>query len=274
MPTLQLQFQGESQIAASDPEAQQAFGLLHPAASDSAIFVIRAEISSLQGDCLPLTPQQGIVTVEDDLAILPHAFHDLQLRPEDALLGAKMLNVHGADVDDHRHIRPCNGAEIRDFPEMVHAHFYHRHFGAVCHTQDGHGHTDVIVEVGRGLAHPEATGKDGSDHFLGSTLTDGAGNADHLHAQALPLLTGDIAQGPASIRHHNGRIIAIAMLAKHRSRALFQSHGNKVMTVPGRLQCDEKLTGLDFSGIVAGTQEGDLRIFRINLATAPCGSLG
>jgi hypothetical protein len=46
------------------------------------------------------------------------------------------------------------------------------------------------------------------------------------------------------------------------------------MTVPGRLQCNEELAGFDFSGIVAGTQEGDLCVFRIDLAAAPCGRLG
>ncbi len=50
-------------------------------------------------------PEELIIAVQDDTAVFLHSFQNFQLGLQDALHGAKMLNVHGADVGDDSHVR-------------------------------------------------------------------------------------------------------------------------------------------------------------------------
>ena len=181
--------------------------------------------------------------------------------------------MHGADVHHHRQLRTGNLRQVGNLPEMVHTHLHHRHLGILRHGKDGHGHTDVVVVVGGGLGYPVGAFQHRRHHLLGGAFSHGAGDAHHLHAQAQPLLLCDFAQSQPHIRHHNGRIVPIAVGAQHRRRTFFQGCGDKVVSVPDTLQGQEQLPRLNLPAVIVGTQKGDLFIFFLHAAAAPKGCL-
>ena len=185
-----------------------------------------------------------------------------------------MLNVHGADVDDHTNIGPGNIGQVCNFPEMIHAHFQHSYFDISIHSQHSHGHTNVIIVIHRSLAYPVFPAQHSTDHFLGGAFAHRSGDTHHLCAQTLPLTGSDQTQSNSGILHNDGRIISLPAAAQHRCCALFQCRRDKVMSIPGALQCHKQLSGLNVPGVVGRTQEGNVRILGIDLSTAPlCGLL-
>ena len=164
-----------------------------------------------------------------------------------------MLNMHGADIDDHRHIRPGDGGQIRDLPEMVHTHFQHSDLCILRHGQDRHRHADIVIVIDRGLAGAVGGLQHRRDHFLGGALAHGAGDAHYLHTDPVPLATGDLPQCDSGILYDNRRIIAVTVGAQHRSRTFFQCGRDKIMSVPLALQSNKQLLRLQLAGIVIGT---------------------
>ena len=271
MLALHRQLDGQLLSSRPDPEGGGAGADDRVHAPDGAVFA-KPEIGHGM-----LAAEGGgqvlVIAVEQHRGIFRHALQNFQLGLQDALLGAQMLDVHGADVDDHRQIGFPDLRQVGHLPEMVHAHLQHGDLGILRHRQNAHGHTDVVVVVGGGLGGPEAGFQHRGDHLLGGGFAHGAGDAHHLHTDPAALAVCDLAQGDAHIVDHNGGVIPIAMLAQHRRRALFQGLGHEVVSVPGTLQGQEELSFLQFAGVVAGSQEGDLRVFGVNGAAAPVGGL-
>ena len=156
---------------------------------------------------------------------------------------------------------------------MVHAHFQHRHLGILRHVQNRHGHTDVVVVIGRGLADPEGACQHRGDHLFCGALANRAGNRHHLGADALQCLPGDVTQGRAGVLHVNGRIVPNLPAAQHRSCALLHSRGDEIMSIPGALKGKEQLTGLQGPGVVSRALKGQIRIFFFHRSAAPFGSV-
>ena len=181
--------------------------------------------------------------------------------------------MHHAHIDDHSHIRPRDVGQIGNLAEMAHTHFQHSHFRIFGHSQNGHGHAQIIVEIGRCLADDKVTVQHRGDHFLGGAFAHRAGDTHHLHADALPLGCGNTAQSDPGIVHDNGRIAFVAMLAQRRGRSLLERSGKKIMAVPDTLQRYKQLPRHQGAGIIGGAQEQNLFKLRIYPATAPIGSL-
>ena len=254
------------------PEAQGLLLLVGVKALDIAALG-QTEIGNPLGRLLIQIPQQRVVSVEQQHPPGVHALGDFQLGLADALLGAQKLNVAGSDVHDHRHIRMGNPGQVGNLPEMVHSHFQHRHLRIQRHFQNGHGHSDVVVVIGRGLGHPIGAGQHRRRHFLGGALAHGAGDGHHLGADALQLLPGDVPQGLPGVFHIDGRVVPHLPAAQHRRSPLVHGRRDKVMPVPGALEHHKQLPRLNGPGIVSGTQESHVRILFFHSAAAPFGGL-
>ena len=152
---------------------------------------------------------------------------------------------------------------------MVHAHFHHGHLGILRHSQNCHGHTDVVIVIGRGLGRAEGGLHHLGNHFLGGAFAHRAGNAHHLHTDAHPLTPGNLPQGQAGIGHIDGRIVPHHPGAQHRSGTVGHGIVNELVAVSDPLKGDEQLPRLEPPGIVGGTQEFHIGVFLFHCATAP-----
>ena len=87
---------------AADDKAHAVFKLLNVRGEHVAGVIFDAEVVFFVAAVRTDVPQQGLVTVEDADAVFRHAAEDLELGLQDALAGAQVLDVHGADVGDLR----------------------------------------------------------------------------------------------------------------------------------------------------------------------------
>ena len=253
MQPIQRHFHADGGAAGLRTDAEESVVFRYEPRTHRAIRVVLTEIDQLGLSQVPLGQQQIVITVQDQRSVLPHPHQDLHFRLQDTLPGTQMLNVHRTDVHDHRHIRLGNGCQVSDLTEMVHAHFQHRHFRILRHCQDRHRHADIVILIHRRLLHTVSAFQHAGDHFLGGALAYGAGHTHHFHSDALALLPGNITQGSAGILYNDSGYIAALALAQHGRRALFHSHGDKVMPIPFGLQRDKQLPRFDLPGIHVGT---------------------
>ena len=115
---------------------------------------------------------------------------------------------------------------------MIHAHFQDCDLRILRHGKNRHRHTNIVIVIGRGLFHFISGTQNRGNHLLGRALAHRAGHTDYLHADPIPLTTGDIAQRDAGIRNHDSRIVFVAMGAQHSSRTFFHRIRNKHMAIP------------------------------------------
>ena len=173
-----------------------------------------------------------------------HALHDLHFRLPNSLLRAQKFNVGGADVDDNGHVRSCDLGQVGNFAEMVHAHFQHRDLGILRHGKHRHGHSDVVIVVGRGLTGDESLFQHGSDHFLRGALAHGAGDRHHLCADAFQFFPGDSPQSNAGVVHIDRGVVPHLAAAQSRRSAPVHSLFDEVVAVPRALKRDKQLPRL------------------------------
>ena len=233
---------------------------LHPEAQIVAVLidVKRPDGTAFGGTevCNPLLrlfvqiAQEEIVAVEQKHPVRGHALHNLHFRLPDSLLSTQELDVCSADVDDHRHVRSCDLGQVGNFAEMVHAHFQHRDLGILRHGKHRHGHPDVVIVVGRGLAGDESLLQHGGDHFLRCTLANGAGDRHHLCADAFQFLPGDSPQSDAGVVHIDRGVVPHLAAAQSRRSASVHSLFDEVVAVPGALKRDKQLPRLHDPGVV------------------------
>ena len=233
---------------------------LHPEAQIVAVLidVKRPDGTAFGGTevCNPLLrllvqiAQEKIVAVQQKHPVRGHALHDLHLRLPDPLLGTQKLNMGGADVDDHGHVRSCDLGQVGNFAEMVHAHFQHRDLGIFRHGKHRHGHSDVVIVVGRGLAGDKGLLQHGGDHFLRCTLANGAGDRHHLCADAFQFLPGNSPQSDAGVVHIDRGVVPHPAAAQSRSSPPVHGLLDEVVAVPCALERDEQLPRLHDPGVV------------------------
>ena len=255
-----------------DSKADTGFAILHILNPDSAAFVA-TEVLQLLDRSLGEVPEHHIVAVEDQQTVFCHAFQNFQLGLADTLNGAQMLNVHGADVHDDGNIGGANGRQVSHFPKMVHTHFQHGHFRILGHGQDGHGHADVVVVIDGGLVDLVGTCQHRGHPFLGGALAHGTGDGNYLAANALALLAGNVTQSDPGIIHNDGGEIAHLPAAQGCRGTLLHSVGDEIMAIPGTLEHNEQLTGLDQTGIIVGTEKFNIFVLRVDPAAAPSSRL-
>ena len=192
MAALQIHNYREAVLPVGHPEPQPIQSIDDLPAPDLAALV-RAKVHNALPGCLAELPQHAVISVEQQGAVLRHALHNFHLGLTDPRLTAQKFNMGRADVHDHGNIRPADGGKIGHLPKMVHAHFQNGHLRILRHGQNRHGHTDVIIVVHRSFRSAVGFFQHRRDHLLRGALAHGAGDADDLHADALPLLPGDIA---------------------------------------------------------------------------------
>ena len=235
--------------------------------------VIGAEIENGLSGLLLQASQHGIVAIEHNPGIGCHALQDFHFGSADALLRAKMLHVHGADVENYRQIRAGNSGQIRHLPEVVHAHLHHCHLGVLRHSQNSHGHTDVIVVVGGGFGGAEGGFQHLRNHLFGGAFAHRAGNAHHLHSNAHPLPAGNFAQRQAGIGHIHGGVVPHHAGTQHGGSTARHGIGNKFVAVPRPLQRHKELAGLDVPGVVGCPVKHHVCVFFFHRTAAPFGGL-
>ena len=233
---------------------------LHPEAQIVAVLidVKRPDGTAFGGTevCNPLLrllvqiPQEKIVAVEQEHPVRGHALHDLHFRLPNSLLRAQKFNVGGADVDDNGHVRSCDLGQVGNFAEMVHAHFQHRDLGILRHGKHRHGHSDVVIVVGRGLTGDESLFQHGSDHFLRGALAHGAGDRHHLCADAFQFFPGDSPQSNAGVVHIDRGVVPHLAAAQSRRSAPVHSLFDEVVAVPRALKRDKQLPRLHDPGVI------------------------
>ena len=207
-------------------------------------------------------PQQGLVAVENGGPAGRQTLQDLQLGLADALPGAQVFDVHGADVGDDGHLGPGDPGEPGELSGVVHAHLHHGGLRPPGDAQHRQGDADVVVVVALGLDGVIDAAAGGGGHLLCGGLAHTAGQADEAGAlQAAPPAGGQVHQAPETVRHHNHRHAGKLPLPQHRRGALFQGRGDEVVTVPLRPQGDEELPRRQPPGVVAGALEGDVLVF-------------
>ena len=260
---------------ARDAEIHAAVGLHDVGGDDVAGGILDAEIDGLFAQLLALVPQQRLIAVEDGFAPRHEALQDLHLRAEDALPGAQMLDVHGADVVDQRHIGPGDGREVRHFAEMVHAHFHDCHLAVGLDGKDAQGQANIVVVVALCAAGAVGRSQNVGDHFLGGGLSHTAGDADDTAAVACAVAPGQCAEGLQGIVDEYRRHAGAHLLVGHDGAgALLQGLTDENMAVEAlALQRDEQLAGLDRPGIRADAGDLNVGVFRGDGAVAPLGHL-
>ena len=263
----------EIDISGMDVKSQMFLSLDKAAAPHLALRIFHTKVDRRPSAAFPPVPQQRLVAIQNQMSLRPQALQDLHLGFQDSFPGAQILNVHGADVGDDRNVRLGNGGQVGHFPKVVHAHLQHRHLHVRLHGQNRHGHTDVVVVIDGRFSHLVFPGQHGGHHLLGGAFAHGAGDAYHRNAQSFPFLPGNLTQGLAGIRHHNGRIISVTVTAQHRRRAFIQRHGNEFMAVPLSAEGQKQLAGSQLSGVVVCSQECNVFIFGIDATATPLGSL-
>ena len=132
MCTFQRQFHGETIAAGRYLEFQAAGIFLHIPAANRAI-VSATEIGNALCGLLGQVCQHDVIAIQQQLTLRLHAFQNFQLCLTNAGDRAKEFNMHGADIDDDRHIGLRNGRKISHFAEMIHTHFQNRHFRILRH---------------------------------------------------------------------------------------------------------------------------------------------
>ena len=242
---------------AADDKAHAVFKLLNVRGEHVAGVIFDAEVVFFVAAVRTDVPQQGLVTVEDADAVFRHAAEDLELGLQDALAGAQVLDVHGADVGDDGDIRPRDGGQVGHLAEVVHAHFEHGDLGVVRHVENGHGKAEVIVVVALGAGGMEAAREQAGRHFLGRRLADAAGDADDGDAGVLTVGCRQIAVGADGVGDEDGGDRRFHGSCDQRGlRAEARGHGDKVMAVGLlALDGDKEVAGPDSAGV--GLDAGD-----------------
>ena len=209
-------------------------------------------------------PKKRLVAVEHADSIFRHTPENFELGLQDALTGAKMFDMHGADVGDNSDIGLCDRSQAGHFSEVVHAQLQNSRFSIVRHIEDGHGQTDVVVVVALGASGAVGTLQHTGGHFLGRRFADAAGNADDGHTHPFAAGCGKIAVGLDGIGYKNGRDGRLdRSLHKRGTCAKTGRHADKVMAVGLlTLDGDEEVAGLYSARIDLDAGDHALRLFR------------
>ena len=86
----------------------------------------------------------------------------------------------GHDADP----RSRQAGEQADVADLVHGHFQHGDvIGSVQAVQDGHGQTDLRVQVAFALENAAMRAQDAGHNLLGRGLAEAARDADHLEVR-------------------------------------------------------------------------------------------
>ena len=163
--------------------------------------------------------------------------------------------------------------KVRNFAKVAHSHFQHRHLGILRHRQNGHRKTQIIIEIGWGLADQIVPFQNGGHHFFGGGFTYRTGDTYHFHPHLPPQTGSDLPQSDAGIFHHDGRIRQILPGSQHRSSPLFKGHRRKIIAVPHPHQRHKELPGLHGTRIIGCAGESQILILFLHPAAAPAGSL-
>ena len=260
---------------AGDHEAHSVLQLLNVGRDYVAGRILNAEIAFFVSAVVSNVPQQRLVSVENAEAAFRHAAQDLQLRLQNSLAAAEMLNVHRADVGDDRKVRSCDIRQVFHLSEMVHAHFEHRDLRPLRNVENAHWKSEVVVMVSVGARRAELPLQDAGRHFLRRRLADASGNADHLQSKELAIARCDLSIGQQRVRHDKARKSRLdRMLDQRGSRAVFRRSSQKIVAVHTlALQRNEQISRRDGAGIRLNARDARLAAALRNVRAAPCGDL-
>ena len=180
-----------------------------------------------------------VVHVEVKRTALPHAVEDVQLLPQDVLLGLQLLDVRDADVRHHRHIDTGDLCDPGHLARLGHAELDHRRLRAgASHLEHGDRYAHLGVRIARRLEDLLSGRDGGGDHAAGRGLPDRAGDPDDGAVELLPLHVTDLLQCLRRVRNLievNVRILRLHRLdrtgAQHRDRTVRDGHIDIIMSV-------------------------------------------
>ncbi len=122
--------------------------------------------------------QHVVVLVEEDRRAGLHTVEQFELRGEDALSAAEVLDVGDADVRDDADVRQRGLRQSGDLTLVVHAQFEDERRVLRFEPQQDFRQADLVVPVFIGLVRVELRVQDAPDHFLGRGLPHTAGEGD------------------------------------------------------------------------------------------------
>ena len=126
--------------------------------------------------------QQRIIPVDKQNPLRIHAVLDVQLLPQNVLLGTQLLDVGDADIGHHRAVHTGHPGNLFHLPRLAHPQLDH---GDLCLRRDGahgDGHAHLAVGVARGPVDRVARAEGRGDHLPGGGLAHAARDAHQRDA--------------------------------------------------------------------------------------------
>ena len=159
---------------------------------------------------------------------------DLALGPGDALDAAETLQMGAPGVGDERHLGTGDGGQIGDLARMIGPHLQDQEV-LVPGSEQGEGHSDVVVQVALGGADRSNLVKDGGDHLLDGGLAVAAGDGHHPPGEAVAPGGGQAAEAQAGVVYQPlGQFRIQGTVHQGGGGALGRGLGDKVMAVEAR----------------------------------------
>ena len=149
--------------------------------------------------------QPRVITIDDDGAILRHEGEHFRLGPENPLQIVKKFQMSVADHSKYRHRGASHAGQLCHFSEAGNPHL---HYGCLMlrrNAGQGHGNTDLVIQVTLGFQYIQLLTQYCPDHLLGGGLAHTAGNTDHRQAKAFPIGCAKRLQRFLHILHQNHR---------------------------------------------------------------------
>ena len=149
-----------------------------------------------------LAPQGGqplVVSVQNQQTVFLYMGQQLALGLENVLPATQTFNMGIANIGNDAHIRLSQAGQIIDLSRLIHSHLQNADLCGGVQTENGHGHSNVVVEVALGFKDLILGRQHRRDHILGGSLAYAACHAYDRDPETPLIPGGQITQGPLGI---------------------------------------------------------------------------
>ena len=180
------------------------------------------------------SPQFIIISVKQNMPVLPDMVKDLRLGAKDAVPVLEIFQMAGPDVGDHSRIGPRDLRQPVHVPEMGNPHLQNRDLILLRQPEDGQGQAKVIIEISFCLKRAQFPAEDGGNHLFCAGLADTAGHACDGNAQNVQVEGCRRSEGGLRIPDENpGPEKALRAFLSASAKMLPRLRSKKI--VPGKL---------------------------------------
>src|SRR5574344_587016 len=168
------------------------------------VFILTIRNHTVQFTCLCHLHQMLIICIDEYQSIMSgQKVIEFTLSILDTFETTEALEMCSSHIGNHTAGRFHIFHQLFDVTGMTGTHLHNGNLMLVTQTQQGLGHTHIVVEVALGKHHIIFLSQYGGNQFFGCGLPVGAGDADYRNIKLAAMLTGKFLEGGEAVIHQN-----------------------------------------------------------------------